>query len=318
MNHAVAVDIGGTKLAIGVVDSEGAICSKSKVPVQKESPEQSVRQIIDCVNRAIQEARITLGEIAGLGVAIPGVYSAATGAAWAPNLWGWDQVPLKSMLESEISMRLVIDSDRAAYVLGEQWHGRARGLNDVVFLAVGTGIGAGIITGGRLCRGAGDIAGAVGWFALRDEKQPLYRHMGCFEAEAAGPSLVRREVERIKAGEKSTLCERAGANPGSLTAEMVVAAARENDALARRVVEETAVWLGRGVANIISLLNPEMIVLGGGLMQAGDLMLDSIRREAFEWAQPLAAKQARIELAELGEDAGLFGAARLVFLQDLS
>ena len=155
-------------------------------------------------------------------------------------------------------------------------------------------IGAGIVTGGKLCRGAGDIAGSVGWFALNPDKQERYRQSGCWESEAAGPALARRA--------------------GAATAEAVVEAARNGDPRARQAVAETARYLAMGVANIISILNPQMVVLGGGLMQAGDLLLEPIRREVLDWAQPVSARQARIELTRLGEDAGLLGAARLAFL----
>jgi glucokinase len=176
-------------------------------------------------------------------------------------------------------------------VTGERWLGAARGLNDVVYLAVGTGIGAGIISGGRLVRGAADISGAVGWFALNPEWREAYRGLGCWEAEAAGPALAQR----------------IGAN----SAEEVVARARNGDAMARTAVEQSAMYLGMGMANIVSILNPEMIVLGGGLMQAADLFLEPIRRTVAQWAQPVAARQVHIEMTQLGEDAGLLGAARL-------
>jgi glucokinase len=170
--------------------------------------------------------------------------------------------------------------------------GAARGLSDVVFLGVGTGIGAGILTGGRICRGASDIAGAVGWFALDPRRQPHWKQTGCWEGEAAGPAVARRA--------------------GVATAEEAVAAARRGEPSACRALQETARWLAMGIANLVSLLNPEMVVLGGGLMDgAGDLLLDAVRREVIDWAQPIAARQVRIELTELGADAGLLGAARL-------
>jgi len=180
-------------------------------------------------------------------------------------------------------------------VTGEQWLGAACGLTDVTFLAVGTGIGAGIISGGRLIRGAGDIAGAVGWFALDPRTKEIYKRVGCFEAESAGPALARR----------------AG---GQLTTEAIIERARHGDSAARQIVDETIQYLAMGVANLVSVLNPQMIVLGGGLMQAGDLFLEPVRREMLQWAQPIAAKQVRIELSALGEDAGMLGAARLAFL----
>jgi glucokinase len=200
-------------------------------------------------------------------------------------------VPLRRELERTVGLPVVIDSDRAGYVMGERWLGAARGLDDVVFLSVGTGIGAGIVSGGRLIRGTGDIAGAVGWFALNPKRQAIYREVGCWEAEAAGPGLARRL--------------------NAASAEEIVAAARLGDTRARQAVEETAVYLGMGLANIVSILNPEMVVLGGGVMQAGDLFLTSMRRAMTEWAQPVAAQQVRIEMTQLGDDAGLLGAARL-------
>jgi len=144
---------------------------------------------------------------------------------------------------------------------------------------------------GRLVRGAGDIAGAVGWFALTREYQSIYQQLGCFEAEAAGPGVARRV--------------------GARSAEDVISAAQAGEAAAKAAIEETAEYLGMGIANIVSLLNPEMIVLGGGLMQAADLFLPRVKQVVRKWAQPIAAEQVRIEVTTLGEDAGLFGAARL-------
>jgi glucokinase len=315
LNYSVGVDIGGTKLSAAVVDCDGKVCAKLKAPVQKGRAADSIQQIIEAVGRVVVETGMPWERMAGIGIVIPGVYFAESGRAWAPNLWGWDQVPLRDELQPKLPVQVVIDSDRAAYVLGEQWLGIARGLQDVVFLAVGTGIGAGIITGGRLCRGVGDISGAVGWFALNPQKSDRYKQIGCFEAEAAGPSVGRRAAEGIAAGRPSLLSQCAAGNLDALTAEKVVEAARREDPFAHQLLEETAAWIGMGVANVISLLNPQMVVLGGGLMQAGDLLLPSIRREALEWAQPLAARQAQIELSQLGEDVGLLGAARLVFLR---
>jgi len=289
--YVVGVDLGGTKIAVAAVDPQGRMHHKLKLLARKESFRESIAQIVEAVSQTLIGASISWEDLRAIGVAVPGIYFAETGEAWAPNLWGGEQVPLRDELQSRFPVPVIIDSDRAAYVLGEQWLGVARGLTEVVFLAVGTGIGAGIITHGQLYRGAGGIAGAVGWFALDPRKKEIYKQIGCFEAEAAGPAVARR----------------AGAD----SAETVVSAARQNDEAARRVLQETAACLGMGVANTVSMLNPQMVVLGGGLMQAGDFLLEPIRREVLEWAQPFAARQVRIELTQLGEDAGLLGAARL-------
>ncbi len=289
MDSVLAIDLGGTKLASAIVDSAGQVSCRSKRPVMRGDVCACVQQIYG----AIEDAGSRGKQIRGIGVIVPGIYSPDSGNVWAPNLWGHDQVPFRSELERELNLPVVIDSDRAGYVTGERWLGAATGLNDVVFLSVGTGIGAGIIAGGRLLRGAGDIAGAVGWFALNPNFQDAYRTIGCWEAESAGPALARRLH--------------------SASAEDVIAAARKSDAAAKSAIEETAKYLGMGIANIVSLLNPEMIVLGGGLMQSADLFLDAIQREVAKWAQPIAARQVRIAVTQLGEDAGLFGAARLAF-----
>lgn len=278
-----------------MVDSDGNVESKFTVATEQRDTARSITQIAELAQRVAAQSRTSWSDIAAIGVAVPGIYYAATGLVWAPNLPGWDHIPLRDDLADKLPVPIVLDSDRAAYVTGEYWLGVARGLTDVIFLAVGTGIGAGIISGGRLIRGAGDIAGAVGWFALDPRAKEIYKHVGCFEAEAAGPSLARR----------------AG---GGLTTESIIERTRQGDPAARQIVDETVQYLAMGVANLVSVLNPQMIVLGGGLMRAGGLFLEPLRREMLQWAQPIAAKQVRIELSALGDDAGLLGAARLAFL----
>ena len=287
--HVVAIDLGGTKLSAAVVDGGARLLSRNKWAVDKDRVAQ---QIVDAVHEVVQCSGL---DVAACGLIVPGIAFPVTGEVWAPNLFGHDRVPLAAQLRGRLPAPLVIDSDRSGYVLGERWAGCARGLSDVVFLAVGTGIGAGIVSGGMLIRGAGEVGGAVGWFALSPRMDPSYKLAGCWEAEAAGPAVARRA--------------------GAPSAEEVVAAARSGDRRALGALAETARWIGMGIANLVSLLNPQMIVLGGGLMQAGDLMLDAIRREMIEWAQPIAAQQVRIELSTLGEDAGLLGAARLALDQ---
>jgi glucokinase len=233
-----------------------------------------------------------VGDAERVGVIVPGIFTASTGRAWCPNLWGLDEVPLLARLRDRVRAPVVIDSDRAGYVLGESWLGAARGMRDVAFVAVGTGIGVGVLADGRVLAGAHGIAGAAGWFALTPEWDERYRATGCWEAESAGPAIAERS--------------------GAPDAGAVIGAARNGDARARAALDHAARFLGMGIANLISLLNPEAIVLGGGVMQGGgDLLLDPIRREALRWAQPIAAGRCRIELTHLGEDAGLLGAARL-------
>jgi glucokinase len=276
----LAIDLGGTKTAFARVDENGTILDRRTVPAAR-SFEASVAQIVEGIDGAH-----------AIGLIVPGIYTPATGRAWCPNLWGIDEVPLLPALRERFTGVVVIDSDRSGYVLGEAWLGAARGLHDVVFVAIGTGIGAGILSDGRVVRGAHGIAGAVGWFALDSDSEDIYRQCGCWESHSAGPGIARRA--------------------GRADAREVVAAARAGDVAALAVLDRAAQYAGMGIANLISALNPEAVVLGGGLMVgAGDLLLDRIRSEVTRWAQPVSASRCKIELTQLGETAGLLGAARL-------
>jgi glucokinase len=190
--------------------------------------------------------------------------------------------------------------------------GAARGLSDVVYLSVGNEIGAGIISSGWLLHGAGDLAGAAGWLAVDPRKKGIYKQVGCLEAEAAGPAIARRAAQHIAAGEHTVMAGLAGARP--VSTDIVLEAARRGDTVAIRVFEETARYLAMGIANLVNVLNPEMVVLGGSLFEASEFLVDPLRREVAEWVQPLAVSQLRIELAQLGEDARLLGAARMPML----
>jgi glucokinase len=276
----LAVDLGGTKTAMARVDEEGAIGRRWTLPAA-HSLEESVAQIADACHG-----------VSAAGIIVPGIYTPANGRAWCPNLWGTDEVPLLEGLQARVAVDVFIDSDRSGYVLGESWLGAARGLRDVAFVAIGTGIGVGILSDGALVRGAHGIAGAAGWFALDPDWQESYGLTGCWEAESAGPAVARRG--------------------GAPDAQAVVTAARSGDRSALGVLHRAADFTGMGIANLISVLNPEAVVLGGGFMVgAADLLLDRIRSEVRRWAQPIAASRCRIDVTQLGETAGLLGAARL-------
>ena len=246
MNRVLAIDLGGTKTAGAVVDPEGRISNFQKLP--------SARTLADSV---AQIASLTADRSAA-GVAVPGIYDANTGQAWAPNLWGDEFVPLRAALENALRIPVAIVDDRVASVTGERWLGVARGIDDVLFVTVGTGIGVGILAGGRVITGAHGIAGAAGWMEIG----------GVWESIAAGPAIT-----------------------------------------ARGDIQKSAELLGIGIANLISILDPELVVLGGGAMQRLGGALEQIRAEALRRTQPVAAKSVRIALSELGENAALLGAA---------
>lgn len=311
------IDVGGTKISSALFTGDGEIVARSKVPIDKAGGDRAAKQVGAIVGELEALAGEHGGRLRAAALCVPGVVFHGTGVVWAPNIPDWEHFPLAERIaaarEGRTRVPLLIESDRSAYVLGEQWLGAARGAQDAVFLAVGTGIGAGIIAGGRLLRGAGDIAGAVGWFALNPNFKEDYSDMGCFEAEASGASVGRKAGRALKAGRPTLMRELAGRNVAAVTAEVVAAAARKRDFLAQNLIGETVTYLGMGIANIVSILNPEIVVLGGGLFQASDLLLEPVRREFRRWAQPLAARAVRLEVSALGEDAGLAGCGRLAW-----
>jgi glucokinase len=310
-----AIDVGGTKISSALFTPEGNMFCKGKVAIDKSRAEKPAEQIIDIISTLEEYARAEKGELAAIGIDIPGVVFHRTGRVWAPNIPGWEEFPLREKIQEKVKLPLILESDRSAYVSGEQWQGIAKGLKNVVFLAVGTGIGAGLIIDGRLCHGSEDISGAVGWFALSPEFKAKYSEIGCFEAEASGNSVARKARKLIEAGESSLLTKMVEGKIENITAETVVEAAQKNDPIAKKVIDSAIRFLGMGIANIVSILNPEMVVLGGGLFQAGQVFLEPVRKEFIRWAQPLAAQKVRIELSSLGEDAGLYGAGKLAWGQ---
>ena len=326
-----AVDVGGTKIASALFTRAGEISAGKKIAIDKAGGDAAADQVRDEIAALAEAARRAGGRLAAVGVCVPGIAYSASGKVWAPNIPGWDQypllerirglVPLASVPQNKepehvpsVHVPVVLESDRSAYVAGEAWKGAAAGARDAVFLAVGTGIGAGIISGGRILHGHEDIAGAVGWFGLDPGFKPEYASMGSFEAEASGNSAARKARERLAKGRPSAMLDLAGGAIESVTAETVAAAARRKDPLAMEVVADVVAYLAMGVANIVSILNPEVVVLGGGLFQAADLFLEPVRREFKRWAQPLAARSVRIEASKLGEDAGLYGCGKLAWV----
>ena len=230
-----AVDVGGTKIASALFTREGEVSAGEKIAVDKAGGDAAADQVRGEIVRLDEAACAAGGRLAAVGVCVPGIAYSASGKVWAPNIPGWDQYPLLEKIRGH-KIPIVLESDRSAYVAGEAWRGAAAGARDAVFLAVGTGIGAGIISGGRLLHGHEDIAGAVGWFGLDPDFKPEYAAMGSFEAEASGNSVARKARAAIEKGRPSVLLDLAGGDIGAVTAETVAAAARARDPLALEIV----------------------------------------------------------------------------------
>jgi glucokinase len=307
----IGLDLGGTKLASAVFDVAGKPLIKRSLPLNRRQGHAVGELIISQVRRLLQSAERRKLSVCAVGACVPGIVQPQSGRVWAPNIPGWDDYPLKAEIKAAVSnqaVKVAIESDRTASILGEVWQGAARDSRNAVFLAVGTGIGAGILVDGRVLRGAHGIAGAIGWLALQRPFRPEYVNCGCFESHASGhgiANMAREAVEhhrQFDSGLRST---------ESLTAQEVFAAYEAGDETAKQVVLDTVGLWGMASANLISLFNPEKLIFGGGVFGPATRFLGAISAEARRWAQPVAFEQVTFLSSQLGEDAALYGAAHL-------
>jgi glucokinase len=305
---ALAVDLGGTKLSLAVFSKQGAILYKQTCLVEKRDG----NQVGDLLTGEIQKILAVYSDIQSVGIAVPGIYHHKTGTVWAPNIKGWDDYPLLRQLQQALTIPVTIDSDRACYILGESWQGNTRGCSNAIYLAVGTGIGAGILVEGKILRGEHDIAGAIGWMALQQPFEEKYISCGCFEHHASGEGIVKvvQEVLQTRMEYKGILRE---IPAGALKAQDIFTAFEQNDPVAQTVMTMCIRFWGMAVANLVSLFNPEKIILGGGVFGPAVALISAIRTEAAQWAQPISIRQVSIEPSALGGDAGLYGAGLLAF-----
>lgn len=306
----LAFDLGGTKLAAAMFTQEGDIVFASATPLGERTGRDVGQLVLDEADLLLQKAAEENQQVTAIGICVPGIAYAQTGNVWAPNIPGWKDYPLGKQLKEKfepLTISAFIDSDRACSILGEVWKGNARGCRDAVFLTVGTGIGAGILADNRILRGAGDIAGAIGWMGLDRPYSAKYNSCGCFEYHASGEGIARVAKEWLHK-QPSVLLSVPGME---ITAKDVFAAAENGDALAVSVIQNAVECWGMAVANLVSLFNPEKIIFGGGVFGPALKYMDAIAGEAKKWAQPIAMRQVMIQGSALGTEAGLYGAGKL-------
>ena len=297
-----AADLGGTKLAAALVTAGGELAARKTEAVDLSSAQAPVRQICRLARELSGKNKISAAAIA-----VPGLVR-RTGAVWAPNLPGWEQMRLAALVRKCLRVPVQVESDRNAAVMGEAWRGEARGKSDVIVLLVGTGIGAGILSGGRLLRGAHELSGCAGWMAVSEADGDDVRRYGGLEALACGPALARAAANTVEAGFGGKL---AALSREELTPQNIARLAREREPFARQIFQRAGKLLGLAVANLISLFDPQVVIISGGMAAAADLFLDTLKETALARCQPLAAGQVQIKLSRLGNDASLLGVARL-------
>jgi len=304
----LAIDLGGTKLSFAVLTEQGDILVKKTIALEK----RSANQVGDLITDQIRELQQTSDNIQSIGIAVPGIYRHKSGTVWAPNIPGWEDYPLLQQIKDATIIPVVIDSDRAAYILGEVWKGNAKGCSNAIYLAVGTGIGAGILVDGEILRGEHDIAGAIGWMALQQPFKEKYIPCGCFEYHASGAGIVKITLELL-ANADNYQGALSKAATDTFSAYDVFNAYEQNDVIATEVLNICIRFWGMAISNLVSLFNPEKIILGGGIFGPAVRFIPEITKEAAKWAQPISMKHVSIEASLTGNNAGLYGAGRLAW-----
>jgi len=310
---SIGIDLGGTKVSSAIFDQGGNIVKKNLVYLENRGGREAGKLIQLQVISLLDECIKNNGEVVGIGISVPGIAYPETGRVWAPNIAGWEDYPLYDEIKSVVhnpAIRIFVSNDRACSLLCEVWKGNARGCRNVITLLVGTGIGAGIMIDGKIVNGYGGAAGAVGWLALDRPFREEYVSCGCFEYGASGNGIARvaREFVSREVNYQGVLKNKPF---DEITSQDVFSALNSGDPIARQVIDQAIEYWGMTIANLVSLFNPEKIILAGGVFGPALAFLDNIYKEALKWAQPVSIRQVKLEPSALGSEAVLFGAGWL-------
>lgn len=323
--YIVGVDLGGTNIVVGAMSVDGSrdIETRSESTHAEHGADSVVDHIVAMIAGVISDVVSRYDaqpkDFLGVGVGAPGPLDRENGiVVVAPNL-GWRDFPLRDAVSNRIRLPVTLDNDANCATVGEWWQGAAKGANNVVGLTIGTGIGGGLILDGKLYHGASDVAGEIGHTTI-DSTGRYCRcgNYGCLEAYASGPAIALRAREALERNEVSILRTMVKGEIESLTAATVYEAANQGDALALEVVRDTARFLGTGVANLLNLLNPDVVVIAGGVTKAGDRLFEPLRAEVKRRAFRPAVEACRIVPGSLPGTAGVVGAVATFKAQKLA
>ena len=320
--YVVGVDLGGTNVRAAVIDrtTEKIVARGENISsLALEGVAQTAGQIVRAIETALEAASARKSQVLGVGIAVPGHVKAKEGLVmWAPNFKDqWKQVPIAHSVETLLGLPVRIGNDANLAALGEFRFGAGRSVRHLIMITLGTGVGAGIIVDGKLLDGADGGAGEVGHMIINPGGRGGNTAFGTVEGEAQRDGIVERAARKIQQGRPTTLGARVDFDRFALTPAIIAEEALKGDVVALEVYEETGYYLGICVANLINLFNTQMIVVGGGIAQAGEIILDPIRRTATACAIRSMSRTCSIVPAELGDNAGVLGSAAII-LQEIA
>lgn len=312
--NRIGIDVGGTNVKIALVDDKGMIGYSNSVPTHAElGYEYTVNNIKQAIYDLLKETKLTTKDIQGIGFGFPGQIDYTNGVVLnAPNIPGWTNVPIAKMIEDEFDIPTRVDNDVRCAALGELNYGAGKGCQNLICITVGTGIGSGLIINGKIVRGASNAAGEIGHIKLQMHDGPICGcgDTGCLEAFASGPAIVAMAEDYIKGGKSTKFREIANGNP--LTPYIVCQAAKAGDPVAQRIFAIIGEYIGIGMAGVVNLLNPERIIVGGGVADAGELLINPLITALKSRAMKVAGATVEVIPAQLGNTAGVIGASLLI------
>jgi glucokinase len=306
----LTIDLGGTKIIAAIISSK-VIARKYQLTLADEGPQSVIKRVLSMIDHLLGLRNLDPSQLDSISIAAAGAIDIEKGlVTLSPNLPGWRDIPLRDMVGEKYGVNTFLINDASAAALGEHYFGAGKGVNNLVMLTVGTGIGGGIIINGKLYSGPSGSAGEIGHMTI-DVNGPKCScgNIGCLERLVSGTAVAEEAIRRLSQGEKSSLAEFGRGKIKSITAEKVSLAAQNGDSLALEVISKAATYLGIGLVNLVNIFNPEMIIIGGGLAKVGDLLLEPARRVVRERAFQLSTRLVRIVPAQLGDDAAVLGAA---------
>lgn len=308
----IGIDLGGTKISTALVDSSGSIVAHDYRPTLVTQGQQAViARMLAAAELVMAKAGVTPAQVVGVGIGAPGPLELESGLTLSPpNLPGWDRVPLRQIIQDGLQIPAFLENDANAAAMGEFYFGAGRGTRDMIYVTVSTGIGSGLILDGELYYGATFMAGEIGHTTVLPNG-PLCAcgNRGCLEAVSSGTAIVGRARERLARGMPTLIAELAEGNPEKVTVQLIAQAAEQGDVEAKGILTEAMDFLGIGMANMVNLFNPELLVIGGGLSNLGSLLFEPVRRAIIRRAFPGPARAAKVVPAELDSHAGVLGAA---------
>ncbi len=313
---AIGVDIGGTSVKLGIVSAKGRVLASSSFLTEKtKSRKKQLETLAAHILELIRRARDKNFRVLGLGIGAPGPIDVEKGFVhFFPNIPGWKSTPLKKILQKKLKLPVFIDNDANAMALGEFLFGAGRGAKNIVALTLGTGIGGGLVMDGKLFHGPAYSAAEIGHLVINENgPQCGCGSRGCIETYVGNGYFVKEVQRRLKAGQKSVLKSWLR-KKAKLTPLLVAQAARKGDRFSREIWRETGEHLGTALTGLVNILNPEKIILGGGIAQNGKFLFHPVVKTLQKKAFPIAARSVKVVRAALGVDAGLIGAAALVFV----